>query len=782
VIAIAAIIALGAGLHAGLGSTSVWRSASLDATWATLRFHDVEVATLGGLSAPSEQLVEAVKAAGGADIEDVEPRLEVNLPVRAAGGRIPAAGVLVGTDVQHARIDRTWIAAGRAPRPGEEAVLLDQHFAVAHSLPSEGTLEVAGSNVRYVGTALHPDNLTTNVAFGATIQGAATRAVIYAPIEVVQRLAGRPGEADHAVVRLAPGADGDALAARLTARLPTTLPGLPTSATARSGDPSVRALEDGITSEQRMFDVFSLLILAGAGFAAFNLTRRVVESQRRDIGVAMALGVPPRRIAIRPMVMAAEIAAVGVLLGALAGWGIGAWVLGVIRTQLLLPVWRTPWQPGLFARAAALGLAIPLAGTAYPVWRAVRVPPTDALLPPHLRGRHRAGSWLRRLRLPGSTLAQAPLRRLVVAPARSTMTVLGVGLIVAPLFAAFGTTDSTTYTVDVGGRGASTGEDQLLVSMARYQPRDAKAVRAVTGSPLVARASVALDTGGYLVGRGDPLGLSISMVDLHDPLVVPEELARRKIRPGGIVLAAKAADDIGVSEGGTVQLRHPVLTTGGYRFTTTTLPVRAVVDIPYRFVAYMSLEDEDLMGLSGIVNAAVVVPRPGVGLDELQRSVAGTPGVAWALSARSVSNTIRDVLSVVGGMFAVLQVVIGLLALLVAYNSVKVGTDERSRENATMMAYGVTVPTIVSVAVAESALLAVLAAGVGLAVGQGLLAWILESVMPAAVPELAVLRHVRAGSYVMTAVIGIAAMLVAPLMITRQLRRTNLPNALRYVE
>ena len=46
------------------------------------------------------------------------------------------------------------------------------------------------------------------------------------------------------------------------------------------------------------------MILAGAGFAAFNLTKRVVEAQRRDIGIAMSLGVPRLQIAVRTMLFA----------------------------------------------------------------------------------------------------------------------------------------------------------------------------------------------------------------------------------------------------------------------------------------------------------------------------------------------------------------------------------------------------------------------------------------------------------------------------------------------
>lgn len=788
-VAIAAIIALGSGTYAGLASTSAWRRQSLNATFARLSAHDVDVTAASGFSAPEDRLLGAVRTAGGSAVAVAEARLVADLPLRAGpAGSIPAAGVVVGVDLASpVAVDRWAVTAGKPIGPAGsdgDAVLLDEHFTRAHHLPSSGTVDIAGTPVRYVGTALDPEYLNTTTTFGATIQGAATRAIVYAPLSLVQRLAGHPGQANDVAVLVRHGTDAGAVADRLSRRLPAVLPGVPVTVTARQDDPDVQALYGEISSEQDIFNVFALLILAGAGFAAFNLTRRVVEAQRRDIGIAMALGVRSWQIAIRPVVMAAEVAVAGVLLGVVVGWGLGEWVLTVIQRQEPLPVWQTPWQGGLFLVAAALALLIPLAGSAFPTWRAVRVVPTDALLPPHLRGqRHRLSSLLRRVRLPGTTLMQAPVRRVTIAPTRSAMTVLAVGLILAPLLAALATTDSTTATIDTGSRILSgRGSDRLLVDLTSYQPASSGVVSSITGSPLVARHAVGLDTGGYLVRDGTTVGVSINMVDLSDPLVAPPGLVHRSVRSGGIVISTKAAADLGVHAGQRVQLRHPFQEGVGFRFVDTTLPVRAVIDSPYRFIAYMDIDDEPVMGLHGIVNTATLVPRRGVPMGHLQRTISSMPGVAWALPAAALSDTIRDVLSLVTDLFVVLQIVIGLLAFLVAYNSTRIASDERARENATMMAFGVPIPRIVLAGVGESLVLGIVGVGVGIGVGIGVFHWVLDTVFPAAVPELSVLPDVTAWSFLITAIIGLAATAAAPTLIVRQLRRMDVPSTLRYVE
>ena len=83
-----------------------------------------------------------------------------------------------------------------------------------------------------------------------------------------------------------------------------------------------------------------------------------------------------------------------------------------------LPVWKTEFQPGVYARAAMLGVVVPLVSAAIPIWRAVRVEPIEAIRTSHLAAR-RPPRLLRRVRIPGSSLNQMPLRTLLRTPRRT---------------------------------------------------------------------------------------------------------------------------------------------------------------------------------------------------------------------------------------------------------------------------------------------------------------------------------------------------------------------------
>ncbi len=798
ILAISVIVALGAGIYAGLASTSVWRRLSLDASLARLGAHDVRVGVVD--RTVGEAALSRVLRADPA-VDRAETRLVVDAPVTALheGKEIPAAGEIVGTDLSRPhRVDRWRVMAGRDLDPGDAgAVLLDLQFARAHGLPPSGTLRVGSADVRYVGLAMAPGYFNLVTTAGEAIQGQATRAILYAPIGLARRVAGvAPGQVNDAVVTLrsaagarASGGPDEADEARrvagvIRASVARELRGVAAVVTARADEVPLRAFYDEIDSEQQIFDVFALLIILGAGFAVFMLTRRIVEAQRREIGIAMAIGVPPPRIARRTVMFGVEIAILGVSLGVGTGWLIGNWVLSVIRAQAPLPYWSTPFPAGIFALAVLAALLVPLAATVAPVWRAVRVQPVEALVPAHLRaGRHRLTHLLRRTRLPGTIALQTPWRRIVRAPVRSMLTILAIAFVMTPLLAAFGATDSVTLTVDAGER-LLTGRagDRLVVQLRDHQPVTSPLVGGIVGTPSVGQAAVGLDTGGFVIRGGRELGVSISMGDFDDPLAVPPDIAEQHLAPGGIVISRKAASDLRVRRGDTVVLRHPTTTAGGFRFGDTRLPVRALVDSPYRFVAYMDLADQRIMGFEGIVNTVKLKPAAGVTMDELRRDMSRRPGVASALPTTALSRTMRDILALMGNLFVVLQLVIAALAFLVAFNASNLGAEERSREHATMFAFGIRIRRVALMAVGESFALAVVGVGLSLGFGAAALHWILASVFPAAIPDLAVLEEIEAASYLVTVGIALAAALAAPWLNVRRMRTMDVPSTLRYVE
>jgi len=123
-----------------------------------------------------------------------------------------------------------------------------------------------------------------------------------------------------------------------------------------------------------------------------------------------------------------------------------------------------------------------------------------------------------------------------------------------------------------------------------------------------------------------------------------------------------------------------------------------------------------------------------------------------------------------------------LLVFLIAFNTASIATDERAREHATMMAFGLPVHTVLGLITTESALVGVLGTVIGLGAGYGLLAWLTATTIAGTMPEIGITAAVSAGTMAAALLLGAVTVAAAPLFTLRRLRRTDVPSALRVAE
>jgi putative ABC transport system permease protein len=370
-------------------------------------------------------LLEAARSIPDADeIQAAQERLvgQTQVDASTATRTILVPGRIVGLDVTAApQVTSVDTTAGRALRSSDRqraVAVLDTHFARYYHLPAQGRIRVSGGSLAYVGQGIGPEYFLI-VGEQGNLLAEANFAVVFTPLETAQRLLGRPGLVDDLVLTLDPGANAGAVRSQIAKAMRARLPNVGFELTGRQGDWSYRLLYRDIKSDQRFYTIFAILILAGAAFASFNLIGRMVEAQRREIGIGMSLGTPPRLLAVRPLLVGLEIALLGVVFGIGVGFLVGWLVGGLFRTYQPLPVWETPFQPLTFLRSAALGLVVPFLASAYPVWRAVRVPPVEAIRTGALTAKTGGlAPVLARIPLPGNSFVQMPFRNVLRTPRR----------------------------------------------------------------------------------------------------------------------------------------------------------------------------------------------------------------------------------------------------------------------------------------------------------------------------------------------------------------------------
>jgi putative ABC transport system permease protein len=708
-------------------------------------------------------------------IAAVVERLIVPVQVDAShpGETLLVPGELVGAPPD-ATVDRLDIVAGKPP--STDGVVVERSFADRHGLPTSGTLTLAGgTTVAYRGHGSAPEYFVVSGRGGSFLAQANT-VVLFAPLTSVQALGGLPGAVNDLVVRLAPGTDREAVRDRLTAALDGA--GVSGTATTREEEPAYRVLYEDIESDRQFWNVFAVLILAGAAFAAFNLTSRIVEAQRREIGVGMALGVPSARLALRPLLLGVEVAVLGTVAGLGFGLGLSSALRAIFVDMLPLPVWRTPFQAGPFLRAAALGMVLPTVATAIPVWRAVRVEPVEAI---HAAPRGRGSRRAARLELPGRSYLHLPLRNLRRAPRRTLLTAFGVAAAVTTMVGILGMLDTFFFTIERGEADlARRAPERLVVDLDRFQPVEGAVVQALVGAPGVTTASPGLRVPMTARRGAEELDLAVELVEFDGPLWRPELPAGAG---RGLVVTEKARRDLGLSVGSSVAVSHLVRRDdGSFATVERSLPVVATHPGPLRPVAYLDLGEADTFGLAGLANTVQLGPAEGTTPESLKRTVFTVPGVAAVEGVGDTSRLFRDALDEFTSVFRLVQGVALALAVLIAFNSAGIAVDERARDHATMFAFGLPLRTVAALTAVESMLVGLLATGAGLLGGWAVLSWVSRDLLPRTLPDLSLVEHIALSTVWSAVVIGVVGVGVAALFTVPRLRRIDLSGTLRVVE
>ncbi len=801
VLAIALIIALGSGSYSGLISTSAWRLQSNDASYDLLNMYDLRLTFTEGSYLEGNELVQAANSIDHAGwLTAVEPRLIlptlVDASIEASADRggdrrtIMVPGQLIGAGVpgEGGHVNDVYISAGRAieaSEAGQLVAVLEYKFARYYELPPQGEIRVSGDKrLRYVGTGLSPEYFFIMPEEGG-MMAEANFAALFVPLETAQALAGQPGLVNDLLIRLAPGADQETVQAELTAAV-ENVADVGLSFMLPDDDRVYRMMYEDIDSDELFWRWMAYLFLAGAVFGAFNLAARLVEAQRREIGIQMALGVDPGRIAIRPLLVAVQIAILGVLLGMAAGLWIGRAFGDVVQDMAPMPVFVTPFQSRIYLEAAALGILLPLLATLLPVLRALRVEPVEAIRTGHLVAKGGGlAPLLSRRSIKGRVLRHMPVRNLLSAPRRALLTILGLAAAVALLVLVMGALDSFDATLDAARSELFQDNDQrIVVQLDSFYPAGSAVFSGINGSSAVGAADPSLKLAGSISHDEASLEVVLDLVDMESTVWRPTVIRGGYPEEGpGLLIAASAARELGVEPGDTITLRHPQRTgLFSYDWIETEVAVSGIHALALRYHAYMDLRQAGLMGLDGLANIFQVIPAPGVRQDQVKQALFSQPGVASVQPVSAVIRVYEELIAEFEGMFRVMQVGAVMLALLVAYNYASINLDERAREMATMFAFGVRVRSAMGVTVVENLLTSLAGTAVGCGLGALLLRFMLRSVFVETTPDIDITIVVHPLTLVAAVVMAVMVAILTPPLNIRKLTTMDIPSTLRVME
>jgi putative ABC transport system permease protein len=746
---IVVVIGAGAGTGAGISLALHDVQRTRDVFYAKQRLADLDLRLLAP-QAP-QPLLRRARRVGA---RPAETRLVLSGEALLRGGAQPAAEA-VGMSPA-ARLDRIALTAGRglsaaAPR----GALLDPDFADRYHLrPGDPLrLRIGGRTVglRIRGLARSPEYLLATANPDYLVPDPGSLAVVFLPRASLQRLAGVGRGVNDLVLDL-PGRHAERRAARLAAGLPVA------RVTPRAQQYSLRLTNADIHS----FAIFAPMMggvfaLVGLLLIALSL-RRLVSSQRRELGALLALGYPPRTVVATVLLPAALLGLAGALLAIGATVGVGRLVAGDYSSTVGFPGTSYALFPGPLAMAAGLALGATLLAAAAPAYRLARLRPAEAMRGERLSSFALPG-WLRRATALGPPALSYAVRALLRRPLLSAATVLSIGAAIG-LGAALNVLVSSTgnaVEAEFAGQGWTYSAD-----LARPLPV-ARAV-ALARRAGARRVEATLKGPARLLAAGHEADVQLAGLPASPALLRPRLVAGSGPRGEGVVLSEQTAQALGVGVGSPLRARTPAaranLVVSGISRTLATQTVYAQRAAASR-----------LLGSPGLATSVLIAAGPASA-----RRLRGDPEVARITSKASAKNAERDLIKELTGLISVLQAISVGVGALFLVSTLALSFLDRRGEFATLAALGYGRRQIGSAVAGEALALTAVAAALSVPLGI-LIASPLSSRIARAWFEIGI--HARPPDFLWVIVPALALALLAVAHATRRALRVDIAAAVR---
>ena len=709
--ALTVIIVLGVAVFVSMTVSFHNLGGSYERTYDELGFADFTV-RVG--QAPQEA-VDAIRLRE--NVAGVEGRVVMDTGLKMPDGSNIHARLIGLPADRRAQVNDIHVSAGSYWGPDDsEGLLASSQFADYFDLEPGDTLTFVtpeGEQQMTVrGTAVSPEYLL-NAASQVDIVSSPRRfGVFFLPLHRLQHLFGMDGKFNEIAVRVVNvkerQADIDAVEALLQPHDTTH----PVSTITQDDQSSAKALKMDLEESEGFATLLPILVLAVAALSIYITMSRMVQAQRQQIGLFMALGYSRGHVLRHYLAYAAVIA----LVGSAVGVALGLWLASLLTTTyadaLGIPMVQEEFQPIAIVVGVAIASAMALIAGLFPAWRSARMAPSEAMrLDPQIAIVKGSVPVLERAMRPvftPSMLMRIPLRSIFRSRMRTLYTLAGVVFAFILLLVSLGMFDTIRHTLDVQYK-----DTELWDVNAKLRATDDTSVwQTVDSWPETLSVERTMEGFAALAFDGKRADVSV--------MALPKDTQLHRFQMGGsrqdalgdgrIVLTPYTSRETGASEGDRVTLTTPLGEAG--------FVVSGVSKETFCSGAYVGLDDiGDLLGGAGVYNGLQMKVREGKA-ETIPARMYELPGIA---SVNLKDDTIDDwnqFMALFIAMGGVLILFALIIAFAILFNTVTVNVLERQRELATMRTLGEWKGRLALMMVVENLLM-----GVGAAVPGILLGW-----------------------------------------------------------
>lgn len=686
-----------------------------------------------------------------------------SVPVRALINSVDEYG--------HSQLNQLTLRQGHMPRPGEARdVVVDEAFAKANGLTlgSEVNALIYGSKerLRITGTGLAPNYLYA-IAPGDLIPDEARFGIFWMGEKALEAATDRTEAINTLSLTLESGAS-QADVIRQVDKLLEPYGG--TGAYGRKDHLSHAFLDSDLMQLKAMTQVIPPVFLLVSTFLVYIVLSRMIRTERTQIGLIKAFGYSDWAIGWHYLKFALTIAMLATVLGS-AG---GIW-LGREMTQIYAEYYRFPFlyyriSPTVFLAAAALSIGAAALGALGGMRTAVKLTPAVAMSPPPPPV-YRAGLIERLGQAGGFTaIGHMIVRHIARWPGRSAITVLGVALSLALLFATLQFLDSTRVMLDSYFFRAQ--RQDLTVTFIEARNEDVLYELAQMPGVLRVEPTRAVAVKMSHGNRSERAAIESAMRDSMLTARIDGDGSEIDLPVAGLMLSRQLADKLEVQAGDRVLVEM----LGGRR-TKAFLPVVSIVEEFIGERAYAANSTLERIARDAAPAGAALLRIDPAARDQILTELKEMPIVLGVTERDAAMIKFEEAID--ENIFTMLFFYISFasaIAVGVVYNSARILFSERAHELATLRVLGYHRSEVGLVLLGELALLVVLSVPVGCFIGY----WMAQLMTAMFSSDLFRMPFAPSrASYGWSIVVVLSAAMLTALVVARRVLRLDMVRVLK---
>lgn len=764
-VALMVIVALGVAAYIALVSSYRDLQSSYERTYEALHFADVTFTVTAAPLAVADEL----RAVPG--VTAVTPRLIRDTGYELPTGELIRARLIGLPGVGQPAVNQMVIEDGRFD--ADNAILVESHFARIYAIqPGDAITPIINGKatpLTVTGIATSPEYLMVSPSQQDMFPSARTFAVLWLPLEMVQRLTGGADVSNRDVVNsfallLDDTADDPVVVAAAQAilqpyQLETTI--------LQANQPSNALLQQDIAGYKEIANLMPGIILLVAAISVYVMLGRMARAQQPQAGLMKALGYSTQDVLRHYLLFALGIGLAGVAAGVIGGLPLAKWITNTYAQAMSIPFVQAQFYADVVAQSALISLALCLLASYGPARGAARLAPAQAMrIDPAtalVSGKHNVLEKLLRLPLE----ARLPLRNVLRMRRRSFTTGLGIVFAFILVLMVWAMFDSMAIFMDHNFNEV----ERWDVTAVFDQPQSEATLKLVRSWEGVRAAEPIIQLPVTLLAgerRQDVLLTAVHPDQQMHVLQLPAGAAPTAVLGAGqVVLAQALADDLGLRAGDGVTLDTPF---GEHPFTVSSTTKELVSTAVYvgmeEALALLPVPMNIFNGLYLQVDPAAT--------HRIKADLYHLPGVASVANKADLYNDLREMLNLFYTFMGVMLLFALGMAFALLFNATTINILERQRELATMRAIGADAWQIGAQITAENVMLWLLSLAPGLLLGY-LVALQLGDAFSSEIFTFDIV--ITPASFILTSVGILLTMLLAAWPAARRVNRLNLAEA-----